>query len=62
MRDYELRVLNLTTFQRVVKHFKTYDEMDKFILDQKEKHPICLIRKEDPPKGHTHWCFFFREE
>ena len=44
MRDYEVRVLNLTTNQRVVKHFKTYDEMHEFILDQKEKHPIHQIR------------------
>ena len=62
MRDYELRLLNLTTNEHLVKHFKTYEEMQEFILDQKEKHPICQIHKGDPFGKPTYWYFFFREE
>ena len=58
--DYEVRVVNLTTHQMVVKHFKTYYEMEEFLLDQKEKHPICEIHNMAPFKRPTH--FFFREE
>lgn len=58
--DYEVRVLNLTTYQMVVKHFKTYYEMEEFLLDQKKKHPLCEIHNAAPFKRPTH--FFFREE
>lgn len=62
MRDYEVVVLNLTTHQRVVKHFKTYYETEEFLLDQKRKHPICEIRNDAPFNRPTVYHFFFREE
>lgn len=57
--NYEVRVLNLTTNQRVVKHFKTYDEMHEFIIEQKEKHPIHDIREGDPFKKNSFFYYIF---
>lgn len=62
MRYYEVRVLNLTTNQRIVKYFETRYEMEKFILEQKEKHPIHQIRNGAPFNVPYGYYFFFREE
>ena len=62
MRNYEVRVLNLTTNQRVVKHFKTYDEMNEFILDQKEKHPIHEIGHGGPFRDPNLYYIFIKDE
>ena len=62
MRYYEVRVLNLTTNQRIVKYFETRYEMEKFILEQKEKHPIHKIHNGAPLNAPYEYYFFFREE